>query len=259
MTAAAPVTTPAARPAGTARRLVAMVGYVLRACLPARRLAVLALPGAALLATGLLALTVDEPAGDAFARVVAIGGFGLALPLGALVVGDAVLGAEVRAGTLSLTWLSPARFAEVAVARWLGGWIVCLLTLVPAAALAAVVAGAPALAGPVALGAATGAAAHVALFVAIGALTRRAAVWSLAVVFLVERLLGAVLSGIAQLSPTWQGRAVFTGLGDVPGDMTRSGIPEGVDAVVRLGLLTVVLLAVATVGLRRLQLTGARD
>lgn len=241
-----------------ARRLPALVAYVPRACLPAKRLAVLALPCATILLAGLLAHAIEDPATAAFGSAAGLGIFGLAMPLGALVIGDAVLGAEVRAGTLPFTWLTPARFWELAVARWLGGWLVALVTLVPSAALAAVVAGAPSLVGPIAIGTAAGSAAHIALFVLIGCLTRRAAVWSLAIVFVIERLLGAVLSGIAQLSPTWQGRAVFAGLGDL-GDLARSGIPEGGDAVVRLGLLTVVFLAVASWGLGRLQLTGARD
>ena len=67
-----------------------------------------------------------------------------------------------------------------------------------------------------------------------------------------------MLSGVAQLSPSWQGRAVFAGVGDLPG-LRRRGIPEGADAVLRLGLLTVVFLVGASWGLRRLQLTGARD
>lgn len=241
------------------RRLPALVAYVPRACLPLRRLAVLALPCATILASGLLSLAIDDRATEAFSDVAALGIFGLAMPLGTLVIGDAVLGAEVRSGTLAFTWLTPVRFWELALARWLGGWLVALVTLVPCAALAAVIAGAGALVGPIVLATAAGAAAHIALFVLIGAMTRRAAVWSLAIVFVVERLLGAVLSGIAQLSPTWQGLAVFTGLGDVPGVSSRSGIPEGWDAVVRLGIITVVCLALATVGLRRLQLTGARD
>lgn len=241
-----------------ARRLPALVGYVPRACLPPRRLAVLALPCAVIVASGLLSRAVDDIATDAFGDVAALGIFGLAMPLGTLVVGDAVLGAEVRSGTLGFTWLTPTRFWELALARWFGGWLVCLLTLVPCAALAAVIAGAGTLAAPIAVATAAGAAAHVALFVLIGCLTRRAAVWSLAIVFVVERLLGAALSGIAQVSPTWQGRAVFVGLGDLR-DLERSGIPEGWDAVVRLGIITVVCLVLATFGLRRLQLTGARD
>jgi ABC-2 type transport system permease protein len=240
------------------RRLPALVAYVPRACLPARRLAVLALPCLTILASGLLARTLDGRATSDFGQVAGLGIFGLAMPLGTLVVGDAVLGAEVRSGTLPFTWLTPTRFWELALARWFGGWLLCLVTLTPSAALAAVIAGAPSLVGPIVVATAAGAAAHVAMFVAIGCLTRRAAVWSLAIVFVVERLLGAVLSGIAQLSPTWQGRAVFRGLGDLR-VLGRSGIPQGWDAVVRLGLLTVVFLALATWGLRRLQLTGARD
>lgn len=243
-----------------ARRAVALVAYVFRACLPGRRLAVLALPVAAALACGLIARTVSsEPAADAFARIAGLGIFGLAMPLGTLVVGDAVLGAEVRSGTFSFTWSTPTSFAEIALARWLGGWLVCLVTLVPAAALAPVLAGAADHAGPMAIGAAAGSAAHLALFVAIGALVRRAAVWSLAVVLLVERLLGAVLSGVAQLSPTWESRAVYVVLADAPDDLERSGIPQGWDAVTRLGILTAASLVLATWALRRLQLTGSRD
>ena len=242
------------------RRFAALVGYVFRACLPPRRLAVLALPVAAIVACGLVARTItDEPAHAAFADVALVGIFGFAMPLGTLVVGDAVLGAEVRSGTLAFTWSTPARFAEIAVARWLGGWAVCLLTLVPASALAAIVAGAGRDTVAMVIGTAGGAAAHVALFVAIGALVRRAAVWSLAVVLLVERLLGAVLSGVAQLSPSWEGRSAYVGIAGDKGDLERSGIPGGWEAVVRLGLLAVAFLVVATWALRRLQLTGSRD
>lgn len=241
-----------------ARRFPALVSYVPRACLPFRRLAVLALPCATIVVSGLLALAIEGRDTAAFADAAGLGIFGVAMPLGALVVGDAVLGAEVRSGTLPFTWLTPVRFPELVFARWLGGWLLTLVTLVPSAALAAVIAGAPSLVGPIVVATAAGAAAHIALFVLIGCVTRRAAVWSLAVVFVIERLLGAVLSGIAQLSPTWQGRAVFAGLGDLR-DLRRSGVPEGWEAMVRLGLITLVCLVLASLGLRRLQLTGTRD
>ena len=241
-------------------RLPALVTYVWRACLPRKRLAVLALPCAVIVAAGLLSRTVSEVAdGEAFARISDGLVFGLALPLGALVIGDAVLGAEVRSGTLAFSWLTPTRFWELALARWLGGWGVALVTLVPASVLAAIVAGVPDHAGPIALAAACGTAAHVALFVFIGCVFRRAAVWSLAVVLLVERLLGSALTGIAQLSPTWESRAVFMSLADVPEDLVRGGIPAGWAAVMRLALITAVLLAGTTWGLRRLQLSGAHD
>jgi hypothetical protein len=85
-------------------------------------------------------------------------------------------------------------------------------------------------------------------------------VWSLAIVFLVERLLGAALTGIAQLSPTWESRAVFVGLLDNPPNrLIRKGIPEGGDAIIRLVIVTAVALALATWRMRRLRLSGASD
>ena len=69
--------------------------------------------------------------------------FTLVLPLASLVVGDAVLGAEVRKGTFHFTWLSPVPRWQIAVGRWLGGWSLVALTVAPAFALAAVIAGSP--------------------------------------------------------------------------------------------------------------------
>jgi hypothetical protein len=93
----------------------------------------------------------------------------------------------------------------------------------------------------------------------IGATTRRAAVWSLAIVLLVERLLGAALDGIAQLSPTWLGRAVYAELGPDASDLSRSGVPDGWAAVVRLGVVTVICLLVARWRLGRVPIAGATD
>ena len=93
-----------------------------------------------------------------------------------------------------------------------------------------------------------------------GCLTQRTAVWSLAFVFLVERLLGTALSGIAQLSPTWESRATFVGLiADAPSRLARKGIPQGWDAVIRLLILTLVALLIANWRMRHLRLSGASD
>ena len=101
---------------------------------------------------------------------------------------------------------------------------------------------------------------YIAIFVAIGCLTKRTAVWSLAFVFLVERLLGAALTGIAQLSPTWESRAIFVGLlDDAPDRLVREGIPAGGGAVVRLLVVTIVVLAIAVWRLRHLRMAGAAD
>jgi ABC-type transport system involved in cytochrome c biogenesis permease component len=239
--------------------LVAIVVYALQACVPAKRRWFLALPCAAAVLFGLLATTSDEPDLEAFAVVADAGLFALVVPLGCLVIGDAVLGAEVRSGTLPFTWLSPVTFPLIVFGRWLAGWLVALLTLVPAVALSALVAGAPEAAGAAVIAAAAGSAAFIGLFVMIGCLVRRAAVWSLVFVFLVERLLGDALSGIAQWSPTWEARAVYAELAPGAEDLLRRGIPQGWGAVTRLAVITVFTLVVASWRLRHLRLTGASD
>jgi hypothetical protein len=235
------------------------------------------LPCAGALLFGWLSASDSRSAEAAFDDVAEIGLFGLVLPLTCLVIGDAVLGADIRAGTFPLTWLSPVGFGTIVVGRWLGGWLVALVSLVPALVVATVIAGVPEGAGPMAIAAATGSAAYIGLFVMLGAIVRRAAVWSLAVVFLGERLLGGVLSGIAQISPMWESQQVYAGLperdgpsvlAEVSGDfefvvsddaggflLLRDGTPNGWAAVVRLAVILAVTLIVAAWRIRHLKPT----
>lgn len=253
----APSTVTTGRPPS---RFVAILVYTLRSCVPPKRWAAVLLPCAGALLFGLLARAVDDPADRAFANVAAEGIFGLVMPIAALVIGDSVLGSEVRAGTFHFTWLSPTPMWQIVLGRWMGGSFVALVTIAPSCALAAVVAGTPESAGPAFLAAAVGGAAYVALFIAIGCLTQRTAVWSLALVFLIERLLGAALTGIAQLSPTWESRAIFVGyIDNPPSRLVRDGIPQGGDAVVRLVIVTIVALVVANWRMGHLRLSGAAD
>ncbi len=243
-------------------QFAAILIYTLQSCLPPRRWAAVLMPCAGALLFGLLARAVDNfPTADrAFANVAAEGIFALVMPIAALVIGDAVLGAEVRSGTFHFTWLTPVPIWRIVLGRWVGGSFVALVTIAPAAALAAVIAGAAGTAGAAYVAAAVGSVTYVALFIAIGCITRRTAVWSLAVVFLVERLLGAALTGIAQLSPTWESRAIFVGyLDDPPSRLIREGIPQGGGAVVRLIIVTVVALAVANWRMGHMRLSGAAD
>lgn len=243
------------------RPFVAIVGYTLRACLPARRWWGVVLPCLLALVFAWLGTLADTSAEEAFAVVAEQGLFGLVVPLTCLVIGDAVLGADLRAGTFGFTWLSPVRFSTIAIGRWLGGWLVALVTLVPALVLATVVADVPDSAGPMALAAATGSAAYLGLFVMLGAMARRSAVWALAVVFLGERLLGGVLSGIAQISPMWETQQVYAGLagGEVGDDLLRGGTPNGWGAVVRLAIILVVTLSLASWRLAHLRPTGGDE
>lgn len=261
----------AGAPAGEGRAIpspfVAIVGYTLRSCLPARRRWSVLLACAGAVVFGALTPLVDDAdtsvsTFEAFGIVAEQGLFGLVLPLTCLVIGDAVMGADIRAGTFPLTWLSPVSFRTIALGRWLGGWIVAVLTVVPALALAALVAGIPdggEAAATMALAAATGSAAYIGLFIMIGAIVRRSAVWALAIVFLGERLLGNSLSGIAQLSPMWEAQQVYAGLGPGGDELLRDGTPHGWSAVVRLVLILVVALAVASRRLRRLVPTGGDE
>ncbi len=244
------------RPAGSA--LAAIVRYTVRACVPAQR-ALLLLPIAGALLFGLLSRLSDDDRVTAFAQVGGTAMHTLVLPITCLVIGDALLGAEIRSGVFAFTWLSPVRYATIVAGRWLGGCLIAAATLVPAAAAAAVVAGAPSSAGPAALAAMAGAAAYLALFLAIGASFRKPVVWSLVLVILVERLLGAALAGIAQLSPGWLAQAVLVGLTDPVVDLQREGIPHGWAAVGRLALVAAVGLAIATRRLRSLRPASSAD
>jgi len=258
------MTAPTSTSAPTRRRrgrFTAILLYTLQSCVPPRRWVALLLPCAGALLFGLLARAVSDHPEVAFANVAAEGIFSLVMPIAALVIGDAVLGAEVRAGTFHFTWLSPAPTWQIVLGRWIGGSAVALVTIAPASALAAVVAGASNEAGPAFVAAAIGSISYIALFIAIGCITRRTAVWSLAVVFLIERLLGAALTGIAQLSPTWESRAIFVGYltRHRPPRLIRAGIPQGGDAIVRLLIVTLVALVVANWRMGRMRLSGAAD
>ena len=244
--------------APSARPLAAVVSYTLRSCLPTHR-ALLALPTLVTVLFGLLSRTAGGAAAYDFAEVAGIATHTLVLPIASLVIGDAVLGAEVRSGTFAFTWLSPVPYPTIVAGRWLGGWLIALGALVPAATLGAVAAGTSASIGPAVIAIGAGSAAYLAIFLVVGATFKRPVVWSLALVVLVERLLGAALAGVAQLSPGWLGQAVLVGLTPGTHSLRRAGIPHGWAAVGRLALITAVALVVASRRLRHLRPATATD
>src|SRR4029079_8590579 len=186
----------------------------LRSALPAKRWIGALIPAATSILFGLLATTLEDSADSAFVEVASNALFLVVLPITCMIIGDAVVGAEVRSGTFAFTWMSPVPTWQIALGRWFGGTLVAGGTIAVAFAAAAVVAGARETAGAAAVSGAFGAGAYVAVFIAIGCITKRAAVWSLVFVFLFERLLGAALSVIAQVSPSWMARSAFIGLSD---------------------------------------------
>ncbi len=239
--------------------LLAIIRYTLLAAAGNRRGRWMAVAAIGSVLFGLLATALNGGAGPALANVARPGLFALVLPITCLVIGDAILGSELRSGAFTFTWLSPVAPWQITLGRWCSGSLIAGATLGPAFALAAIVAGVPDQAGALALAGVTGATAYIAVFMAIGCITRRAAAWSLGFVFLTERLVGSSLSAVAQWSPSWEADAVFVGLTHDVADHARSGIPQGWGAVVRLGLITIVALVVATRGLRSLRIVGASD
>lgn len=239
---------------------VACFRYAMRVSVPPKRAALLVLPLVAGALFGLLSRVVEGAGGNA-ERLAEVGEgiFGLILPFACLVVGDAVLGAEVRSGAFALTWLSPTPFPTIVVARWLAGWVVAALTLVPAVALAGVAAGAPEAIVPLSVSVVAAAGAYIAVFVLVGASVQRAALWSLAIVLLGERLIGAALSGVAQLSPQWLARTAYGDLGPDAEDLLRSGVPSGTGALVRMAIVAVVALVLATWRIRSLKLVSGGE
>ena len=240
-------------------RFVSCFLYAVRVCVPPKRWALLVLPTAGAVLFGLVARAGEERTAEEAFNSVTTGLFGLVLPFACLVVGDAVLGAERRSGALSVTWLSPTPFATIVGARWLAGWAITAVALVPAMAAAALVAGVPGAIGPLVVATVAAAAAYVALFVVVGVMAQRAALWSLGIVLLGERLLGEALAGIAQLSPQWLARTAYGGLGPDADELLRRGVPSGWGAVARLALLTAVFLVLAERRLRQLRLSGPTD
>jgi len=170
-----------------------------------------------------------------------------------------MLGIIIGVGAV-IAVLAMGRGAQQAVNERISSLGTTLLTIVPACTAAAYIAGSPESAWPTLVAAAAGSVSYVAIFIAIGCLTRRAAVWSLAFVFFVERLLGAALTGIAQLSPTWESRAIFVAwIDDAPSRLVRDGIPQGGAAIFRLALVTIVALALAIWRMRHMRMVGASD
>ncbi|MGH9190328.1 MAG: hypothetical protein ACRD0Q_09905 [Acidimicrobiales bacterium] len=241
------------------RTLAAVLGYTLRTAMPARRV-LLVLPTFGAVLFGLLSRLGPDGASDhAFAQVAGTALHSLVLPITCLVIGDAILGAEVRSGTFAFTWLSPARYSTIVAGRWLGGWAIAAAVMVPAVVLGATAAGATASIGPSVLAVVGGSAAYLAVFLAVGASFQRPVVWSLGLVVLVERLLGAALAGVAQWSPGWLAQAALVGLTPGADDLVRQGIPHGWAALGRLAVLAGIGLVVAARRLRKLKPASASD
>jgi ABC-type transport system involved in multi-copper enzyme maturation permease subunit len=208
---------------------------------------------------GLLSRLGNNTPEEGFTAIADLVMFGLIVPITCLMIGDRIVGAEIRAGSFVLTWLSPVRLVTIVLGRWLAGWLFASAVLTLSMALAAIAAGSPSNIIPGALAAIGSAAAYLAVFVLIGVWAKRAAIWALVYVFLFERLIGGPLSAVAQLSPQWLGRGLLASLGYDTSDLERDGVPEGTEALIRIAIISVVFLALAVWRLGSVRLSGSRD
>lgn len=263
MTQAGPAPTTDARP--LPGPLLASVVYAVRACVPPRRWALLALPVAAGVLFAVLVELEGSDAADSTVRQAddlkfLLGALlGFVLPFACLIVGDAVLGAERRSGLLTLTWLSPAPFATIVGGRFVGAWAVANVALLPAMVVAMAIIGQPDAAGVLVLAVVAGSAAYLAIFMAIGVATRRGMLWSLGFVVVGEQTVMPAIPSLAQLSPQLLARSAYAGLGPLGEALERSGMPSGWGAVARLALITVIALIVTERVLSRVVILSGAD
>jgi len=127
-------------------------------------------------------------------------GFGVVLPVLALVIGTGVLGAEIDDGTIVHILAKPLARREIILAKLLVATVVTAFTAAVPLFATGLVAGSVRLGIGLAVGAVVGALAYSALFLTLSVLTRRPVLIGLAYVLIWEGLLGNLLSGTQVLS-----------------------------------------------------------
>jgi ABC-2 type transport system permease protein len=153
------------------------------------------LVGLAVLANGLGA----DPS-DWAAPVLVAFGFGVMLPLIALIVGTGVLGSEIDDGTIVHILAKPLPRREIILAKLAVAVSVTAVTAGVPMYIAGLVAGSARLSVGLVAGCLLGAFAYSAIFMVLSLLTRRPVLLGLLYVLLWEGLLGNLLSGTRLLS-----------------------------------------------------------
>lgn len=192
-------------------------------------------------ALGLAALATQLGGGGARAIAVQLreGGLQIAVPITALVFAVASLGDLRDDGTLVYVWLRPLRRVELALAASMASAeLVVPLNLAVVGAVV-LLGGQPGLLPAAALAALLATAAYVALFVALGLRTSRSLLWGLGYLLLIEGFLSRFSDQIAAISVRRYAGSVFSRV---------SGIGAG-SRDVSLTVAVAALLALCAVGL----------
>lgn len=181
-------------------------------------------------------------------------GFGLALPLVALLASTAVLGPEVDDGSIVYLLSKPVSRHVVATSKFAVAWAATMvLGALPITLIGLVLDGSdPRQALAWGVGAAVSGTAYTALFTALAALTRHAVVIGLLFALIWEGVLGTVFGGIRWVSIGAWGREVAGGVSSAVSDV---GTGQAY-ALVAAALLSVAALWFTGDRLRSFTLTG---
>lgn len=224
-----------------------------RAMLGRRRFALL-LPLPVLL-VGLTALAHGlQPDPADWGRPIVAGlGFGVVLPMIALIVGTAVLGSEIDDGTVVYLLATPLARRDIVLAKLA---VAAGITTVASAGpmfLTGLIIDSGRLGLGLAVAAAVGSVAYSAVFLALSLLTRRPVLLGLLYVLIWEGLLGNLLAGSRLLSIQQYALTIAAKVGDSTLPPTRVSLPV---AVVMSAVFLIVGTALAIERLRSFTLTG---
>jgi ABC-2 type transport system permease protein len=127
-------------------------------------------------------------------------GFGVILPLTALIVGSSVLGLEIEDGTITHILTKPLPRSEIILSKLAVAFGVTFVATAVPLVLAGLIAGSVSLAVGLGVGAAVGALAYSAVFLALSVLVRRPVAIGLVYIMLWENILVQFVSGAKVLS-----------------------------------------------------------
>ncbi len=182
------------------------------------------------------------------------------LPLVALFIGTAVLGAEVDDGTIVFLLVNPVPRWEIIAAKLFVAELVTLVLVVPVTAVtgAILVSGAqgvdPAIATGFTVGVAAGAVVYVAIFLAMSVVTSRALALGLGYVLIWEGFLASLFAGTRNLSVREYTLSIAQQVAGV--DLTAGQAIAPALAVIMSVVVTVVAVAIAIRRLGSFSITG---
>ena len=180
------------------------------------------------------------------------------LPLACLIFGTSALGSEIEDGTAVYILARPVPRGEIIVAKFAAAALAVAVFIVPATALAALIAlqGASeqGIATGFALATFLGVAAYTGVFILLSVASSRALIIGLAYVFIWEGIVTELFAGTRWVSI----RQYCLGVADLVSSVRKEDFNaelNGLAALILTGCLTLVALALAAQRLRRFELT----